>query len=338
MLTVNKVFDLDITSPSPQAYIHAYQGDTGTRRVLFTLWDSERPFDHRGATVATLYALKPDGTRVMDACTLTEDGVEVTISAGMSAVAGKVRCQIELACEGKVIACPEFILNVIGRVCAPSYEALTECPDDWEESYTAYYTASGGVYLPVEGQSAPEWEAGVYYALADGAIESSDEFGALTAALLQARSALDEAGALRDAAADGAFDGEDGEDGADGASVYVAFTADGQTMTETATTDSRWVGFAQSSEGRPESIEDYQWVDLKMQSGGTGGLAVADGQLTQDGEAVSQLAVGSTLIAHDRIQTPTLVLPNAPASDYEAANKAYVDGLVGDIEALLGGI
>lgn len=317
-MTVKKIFDLDITDPAPRVSVHAYRGDTGTRRVLFALWDGERPFVHTGATVATLYALKPDGTRVMDSCAVSDEGVEVTVSAGMTAAAGNVRCQIELACEGKVIACPEFTLEVKERVCAPEYRALTGCPDDWEQGYAAYYTLSGGVYLPVTGQSAPPWQEGVYYSLCDGAIESSDEFGALTDALLQARQALDEAGALRDAAEDGAFDGKDG------ASVYVAFTADGITMTESAAAHSRWVGFAQSADGRPEDVDAYEWVDLK----GAGGSVTVDTALSTESENPVQNKAVAMGINDARAYTDSAI----------SYMTAYTDNAVGNIETALGGI
>lgn len=45
------------------------------------------------------------------------------------------------------------------------YRLLWDEPDDWESNYTSYYTlsANGRRYIPVTGESAPEWEDDKYY-------------------------------------------------------------------------------------------------------------------------------------------------------------------------------
>ncbi len=190
-MTAQLKYNLDITRTGVQANIDAYQGDTASRAITFTLSNGTQRFDCPDDMIAVLYALKPDGTKIMNRCEIKDGGIYVILTTQFTKMAGTVRCQIVLYSGTETIAAPEFNLLVRASGAFPIYEVLTECPDDWSDNYGVYYTKNdGGVYRNIEGESAPEWASGKYYRLSNPSAESENEYGALITALRQAEEAL----------------------------------------------------------------------------------------------------------------------------------------------------
>lgn len=271
-------YNLDVSRTGRQVKVDAYQGDTASRTVLFTLSCGAQPFDLSDAVIAVMYADKPDGTRVMNQCEITDDGITMTITSQCTAVPGLVNCQLVLQSDTELIASPEFVIDVRERASFPIYEVQTAKPEDWAENYRSYYAkdengflhnvsslllhawittstdgpayvytekaepmvddalyiqsgdtvaaftiwddgqivdtssvnqtitlgvsdVSSGLLLNVVYSKAalfeistdipPEWEAGKYYTLQNGYIESENEYGALINALVKADQAFE---------------------------------------------------------------------------------------------------------------------------------------------------
>lgn len=91
-------------------YVKANQGEVNSRFLEITLTDKSTPLDISGKTVV-FYATKPDGNVIYNLCTIenAEDGViSVCLTSQMSAVAGKMPCEIH------IIANNRATLKVVG--------------------------------------------------------------------------------------------------------------------------------------------------------------------------------------------------------------------------------
>lgn len=186
-MTANMRYNLDLTRSGVQVSIDAYQGDTSSRKVLFTLSNGAIPYEPTKDTVAVVYALKPDGKKIENRCAVTSDGIEVDLTSQFTKIAGTVSCQLVLYCDNVIIASPEFTVKVRERWSFPVYEPLISEPDDWETNYSTYYSKNdGGFYESVAGDSAPIWEDGKYYRLSNPTAESENEYGALLSVLAKA--------------------------------------------------------------------------------------------------------------------------------------------------------
>ena len=186
-MTANMRYNLDITRSGVQVSIDAYQGDTASRKVLFTFSNGSIPYEPTKDTLAVVYALKPDGKIIENRCTVTSDGIEVDLTSQFTKIAGTVACQLVLYCDNVIIASPEFTVKVRERWSFPVYEPLISAPEDWETNYSTYYTKNdGGFYESVAGESAPVWEDGKYYRLSNPTAESENEYGALLSVLAKA--------------------------------------------------------------------------------------------------------------------------------------------------------
>ncbi|MCI8589691.1 MAG: BppU family phage baseplate upper protein, partial [Clostridiales bacterium] len=187
-------YNLDISRSGRQAVIDAYQGDTASRIILFTLSNGTELLDISDADIAILYAEKSDGTKVMNQCNITVDGIEAVLTTQMTQCAGHVHCQLVLQSEREIIASPEFTIDVTGRESFPIYILLNEKPDDWEQNYKIYYTKDENGFLKnvtSMANTAPAWKRETYYVLTNPYAESENEYGALLTALSEAKKAYE---------------------------------------------------------------------------------------------------------------------------------------------------
>lgn len=158
-MKANLKYNLDITRTGVQIHIDAYQGDTASRIILFTFSNGALSFDYSDAVIAILYAVKPDGTKIVNRCEFSENGVIATLTTQFTTIAGTVRCQIVLRSEAEILASPEFDLLVRARTSFPIYAIQFSEPADWKDNFNTYYIKNdGGFYFNVQGITYYAWE------------------------------------------------------------------------------------------------------------------------------------------------------------------------------------
>ena len=79
-------------------YVKANQGEVNARFLEITLTDKSVPLNLTGKTVI-IYATKPDGNVIYNLCTIENAStglVSVCLTSQMSAVAGKMPCELHI--------------------------------------------------------------------------------------------------------------------------------------------------------------------------------------------------------------------------------------------------
>lgn len=185
---------IDAKKHGTQFVINVYRNDGNTRVLILSVLDGSTPLKISDDNVnATVYCVKPDETVVYEGSSVIDDNVIVELSQQTCAVAGTVKCQLRIVStdENKntqLLTCPEF------EICVH------------ESNYD------------------------------DNAIESTNEFSSLILAENDVRTATEKANTaaqnanaiateIRNARANGEFNGPQGEKGEDGAD-YVLTEAD----------------------------------------------------------------------------------------------------------------
>lgn len=104
-------FNLDIIPQgvAPQVYVSQY--DKG-QTWLISLFVDNLPFNIPSGASVTIQGSKPDSTGFQYACTFADNVVTATEEQQMTAVAGKVPCEIVVSLGGAKIASLNFCLNV----------------------------------------------------------------------------------------------------------------------------------------------------------------------------------------------------------------------------------
>ena len=109
---ITTAIDLQMTPGSIPPLAHVSQYETGGRMFAFHLWDKEQAFAISSGCAATLYGRRPDGVGFSEACTISNDTLTVTVTSDMTACAGRVECEIELATGNTRISTENFYLLV----------------------------------------------------------------------------------------------------------------------------------------------------------------------------------------------------------------------------------
>ena len=89
---ITQTFDLNLIPEQAPVVIHCDQYDHGTGRLIVKLYEGDVAYTPTGT--ATIQGRKPDGHGFDYAATLSGNTVTADLTAQMSAVAGRVRCQI----------------------------------------------------------------------------------------------------------------------------------------------------------------------------------------------------------------------------------------------------
>lgn len=107
---ITQTVDLNLIPNSAPVVIHCDQYDTGTGRLKFNLYDEFVAYSPSGT--AAIQGMKPDGKGFDYACTMAGNVVTADLTAQMSAVAGRVRCQIVVTESSGRTGSFAFILDV----------------------------------------------------------------------------------------------------------------------------------------------------------------------------------------------------------------------------------
>lgn len=120
---ITQSFDLNLIPDSSPVVVHCDQYDTGTGRLVISLYEGEMPYTPSGS--ATIQGSKPDGKGFSYSATLVGNVVTANLTEQMSCVAGRVRCQIVVTESTGRTGTFVFILDV-QRSALPSDVDMSE--------------------------------------------------------------------------------------------------------------------------------------------------------------------------------------------------------------------
>lgn len=120
---ITQSFDLNLIPDSAPVVVHCDQYDKGTGRLIISLYEGEMPYTPSGT--ATIQGSKPDGKGFSYSATLNGNVVTANLTEQMTAVAGRVRCQIVVTESTGRTGTFVFILDV-QRSALPSDTDMSE--------------------------------------------------------------------------------------------------------------------------------------------------------------------------------------------------------------------
>ena len=104
--------NLDFAKDPNQEYVFAKQGDQETRFVEVVPFDNGTAYTLTGGITARVGATKPDGTTVLDDCTITDGKIYVELTAQMLAVAGILTAEVQLYDGTELLSSQIFYVKV----------------------------------------------------------------------------------------------------------------------------------------------------------------------------------------------------------------------------------
>lgn len=125
---------LDLTGPDMCPMIEAQRGDSA-RTLIISLTQGGRPYWIDEGLTAALFATKPDGNPLFNACTIEKNRIRYDFTPQTANVAGAFDCEIWLvAGDKREMTTPRFTIAVDERMrtddvipeSAPEYTAITE--------------------------------------------------------------------------------------------------------------------------------------------------------------------------------------------------------------------
>lgn len=96
MNNITTTINLDFAKDASQEYVFAKQGDQETRFVEVIPFDNGQAYTLTAGITARVGATKPDGTTVLDDCTITDGHIFVELTAQMLAVPGIMVTEVQL--------------------------------------------------------------------------------------------------------------------------------------------------------------------------------------------------------------------------------------------------
>lgn len=105
-------FTLDVRRDASRVCVRVRKGDTA-RRLRIALVQGVIPYEIRGDCYAVFSAVKPDGNRLFNPCTIEDNRIVYELTPQTTAVIGLVECEIRLyGADNALITSPGFDLIV----------------------------------------------------------------------------------------------------------------------------------------------------------------------------------------------------------------------------------
>lgn len=105
-----------IDGAPPFEYIIAKQGEISSRQVEVTLLQNNAIYSIPSGTTARVNYYKPDGNKVINDCTISDNKVIVTYTQQMLAAAGTGFAEIQLYKDGSVLISATFYTKIVESV------------------------------------------------------------------------------------------------------------------------------------------------------------------------------------------------------------------------------
>lgn len=112
MNTITTKINLDFAKDPSKEYVWAKQGDQETRFVEVIPFDNGQAYTLTGGITARVGATKPDGTTVLDDCTISGGHIIVELTAQMLAVAGILVAEVQLYDGTELLSSQIFYVKV----------------------------------------------------------------------------------------------------------------------------------------------------------------------------------------------------------------------------------
>ena len=109
---ITTTINLDFAKDASQEYVFAKQGDQETRFVEVIPFDNGQAYTLTGGITARVGATKPDGTTVLDDCTISGGKIYVELTAQMLAVAGILTAEVQLYDGTELLSTQIFYVKV----------------------------------------------------------------------------------------------------------------------------------------------------------------------------------------------------------------------------------
>lgn len=115
-VTNTQSIQIELDGNAPFEYVIAKQGETASRIVEITLLENKKVFTIPSGTTAKIKYYKPDGKKVLNSCTISENVIKVEYTAQMLAAAGTGRGEIALYNGSAILRSATFYTKIVPTV------------------------------------------------------------------------------------------------------------------------------------------------------------------------------------------------------------------------------
>lgn len=115
-LQITQEIAVDLDDRSPFEYVVVKQGDKNSRIVAVTLLQNKQVFVIPTGTTARIKYYKPDGSEVLNDCTISGNKILVTYTGQMLAASGTGKGEIMLTKDSKELKSATFYTKIVSSV------------------------------------------------------------------------------------------------------------------------------------------------------------------------------------------------------------------------------
>ena len=109
---IQNSIDLQLTPGGIMPRVHVSQHESGSRTLVFRLWDGKSEYSIPPGCMATLYGRRPDGAGFSTPCDGSGGVLSASVTADMTQCAGRTECEIELVFGQTRVSTENFLLLV----------------------------------------------------------------------------------------------------------------------------------------------------------------------------------------------------------------------------------
>ena len=109
---IQNSIDLQMTPGGIMPRVHVSQHESGSRTLVFRMWDGESEYRVPTGCKATLYGRRPDGVGFSVRCIVSNGLLSANVTSDMTFCAGKTECEIEIVTGQTRVSTEKFVLLV----------------------------------------------------------------------------------------------------------------------------------------------------------------------------------------------------------------------------------